>query len=143
MGMDKFDWLETYYKRYQANESRGDSVSEYVWQTVKTADHSHIKSTDYTGTYEDKWFGKMEVFVKDNQLWIKSFRSPKLTGPMSYYKANSFAIKWEYQDMNADAFAIFSLDEEGKAQSIRMKGISPNIDFSFDFQDLDLRRIKD
>ena len=143
MGLDHFDWLETYYKRFQANESRGDSVSDYVWQTVKTADHSQIKTADFKGIYEDKWFGKMEVFVKDNQLWIKSFRSPKLTGPMSYYKANSFAIKWEYQDMNADAFAIFSLDEEGKAQSIRMKGISPNIDFSFDFQDLNLRRIKD
>ena len=61
---------------------------------------------------------------------------------MQFYKANTFAIKWEYQDMNADAFAIFSLDEEGKAQSIEMKGISPNIDFSFDFQDLDLQRIK-
>jgi hypothetical protein len=61
---------------------------------------------------------------------------------MQFYKANTFAIKWEYQDMNADAFAIFSLNEEGKAQSIKMKGISPNIDFSFDFQDLDLQRIK-
>ena len=44
--------------------------------------------------------------------------------------------------MNADAFAISSLDEEGKAQNIKMKGISPNIDFSFDFQDLDLRRVE-
>ena len=61
---------------------------------------------------------------------------------MYYYKANAFAIKWDYRDMNADAFAIFSLDEEGKAQSIKMKGISPNIDFSFDFQDLDLRRVE-
>ena len=43
--------------------------------------------------------------------------------------------------MNADAFVIFSLDEEGKAQGIKMKGISPDIDFSFDFQDLDLLRI--
>ena len=34
------------------------------------------------------------------------------------------------------------LDEEGIAQSIKMKGISPNIDFSFDFQDLDLKRIE-
>ena len=44
--------------------------------------------------------------------------------------------------MNADAFALFNLDEEGIAQSIKMKGISPNIDFSFDFQDLDLKRIE-
>lgn len=38
--------------------------------------------------------------------------------------------------------AVGSLDEEGKAESIKMKGISPNIDFSFDFQDLDLRRVE-
>jgi hypothetical protein len=45
--------------------------------------------------------------------------------------------------MNCDAFAIFALDEEGKAQSLKMKGISPNIDFSFDFQDLDLKRVEE
>ena len=60
---------------------------------------------------------------------------------MSLYKANTFAIKWEYQDMNADAFAIFSLDQEGKAIALKMKGISPNIDFSFDFQDLNFVRV--
>ena len=43
--------------------------------------------------------------------------------------------------MNADALATFTLDQKGKAQSITMKGISEFIDFSFDFQDLDLRRI--
>jgi hypothetical protein len=62
---------------------------------------------------------------------------------MAFYNANTFAVKWEYQDMNADAFAMFSLDENGKAESIKMKGISPNIDFSFDFQDLFLERIVD
>ena len=60
---------------------------------------------------------------------------------MHIYKANTFAIKWEYQDMNADAFAMFTLDEDGKATRIKMKGISPNIDFSFDFHDLDLERV--
>ena len=61
---------------------------------------------------------------------------------MSYYKANTFAIEWEFKDMECDAFASFSLDENGKAQSIKMKGISPAIDFSFDFQDLNLERVK-
>ncbi|MFA5973646.1 MAG: serine hydrolase [Lentimicrobiaceae bacterium] len=142
LGLDDFDWTEKYFARFQARQNVGDSVTMKVWETVKTADNSHIDAGEYIGLYEDKWFGKMEVFKKGNQLWIKSIRSPKLTGQMHFYKANSFAVKWEYQDMNADAFAIFSLDEEGKAQSIRMKGISPDIDFSFDFQDLDLRRIK-
>ena len=61
---------------------------------------------------------------------------------MFFYQANTFAIKWEYQDMNCDALAIFSLDENGKATGIKMKGISPNIDFSFDFQDLNLQRFE-
>ena len=60
---------------------------------------------------------------------------------MALYNASTFALKWEYQATNCDAFAMFLLDETGKAQSIKMKGISSNMDFSFDFQDLDLQRI--
>jgi CubicO group peptidase (beta-lactamase class C family) len=140
LGLDDFEWIEKYYKQFQSRQGKADSVTIQVWETVKSANDDHINVKDYIGIYKDKWFGKVEVFMDKDQLWFKSYRSPKLNGPMFYYKANAFAIKWEYQDMNADAFAIFSLDEEGKAQSIRMKGISPNIDFSFDFQDLDLQR---
>jgi hypothetical protein len=39
--------------------------------------------------------------------------------------------------MDADAFVIFSLDENGKASGMTMKTISPLTDFSYDFQDLD------
>ena len=43
--------------------------------------------------------------------------------------------------MDADAFAIFSLDETGKVTGITLKAISPLTDFSYDFQDLDFRRV--
>ena len=142
LGLDDYGWVEKYSQRMAANASSADSVTAKVWETVAAAKNTNIHVADYTGIYEDKWFGKIEVFLKGDQLWFKAYRSPKLNGPMSFYKANTFAIKWEYQDMPADAFAMFSLDENGKAQSIKMKGISPSIDFSFDFQDLDLKRIK-
>ena len=44
--------------------------------------------------------------------------------------------------MDADAFATFSLDEEGKPIGLKMKPISPATDFSYDFQDLDFVRVK-
>lgn len=140
--IDNFNWLDHIFKRVKKNKIESDSVTTKVWKTVESAKTENVNNEDYIGIFKDNWFGKVEVFMNDNQLWFKSYRSPKLNGPMFYYKANAFAIKWEYQDMNGDAFAIFSLDEEGKAQSIKMKGISPNIDFSFDFQDLDLKRIE-
>ena len=143
LGLDDFGWIEKNVTRMNQQKITGDEISNKVWAKVEAEKNTAVKKDDYIGIYEDKWFGKVEVFLKDKQLWIKCHRSPKLNGPMAFYNANTFAIKWEYQAMNADAFAMFSLDETGKAQSIKMKGISPNIDFSFDFHDLDLTRINE
>jgi CubicO group peptidase (beta-lactamase class C family) len=142
LGLDDFQWIDKLAKFLKSREEKGGDVTKKVWETVEANKKTLIDESKYIGIYKDNWFGNVEVFKKGTQLWIKSHRSPKLNGPMYFYNANTFAIKWEYQDMNCDAFAMFSLDENGIAQSIKMKGISPNIDFSFDFHDLDLQRIK-
>lgn len=141
-GLDDAHWIDNRARNLMKNLSNVDEVTKKVWEKVDSVQHTKIKNEDYMGMYEDKWFGKMEVFMKDKQLWIRSLRSPKLNGPMYFYNTNTFAIKWEYQDMNCDAFATFSFKEKGKAQSFNMKGISPSIDFSFDFGDLNLIRAK-
>ncbi|WP_037320261.1 serine hydrolase [Salegentibacter sp. Hel_I_6] len=141
LGLDDFGWIDKYAEYFKKNKEEGDIVSEKVWEVIESVDNSHIKVENYIGVYKDPWFGRVEVFMNGDKLWMKSYKSPKLNGEMYFYNANTFAVKWEYQDMNADAFAMFSLDEEGKAQRIKMKGISPNIDFSFDFHDLDLIRV--
>lgn len=140
---DKVDWIARLRSASERRQASGDLVTEQVWQQVEDSKNIQIQSQDYVGVYEDKWFGKIEVFESGDQLWFRSYRSPRLNGPMQYYEDDTFAIRWDYQDMNADAFAIFGMDENGRAQSIKMKGISPNIDFSFDFHDLDLLRVED
>lgn len=137
------NWLEMAQGMQQQGQQRGDPDSEKVWAEVEENKSVKVKKDSYVGIYEDDWFGKVEIFEKNGALWFKSNKSPRLNGKMAFYKDNTFAIKWEYQDMKADAFAIFSLDEKGEAQGIKMKGISRFIDFSFDFQDLDLKRILD
>ena len=142
LGLNDNAWLDKFVTFFENRAKSGDTVTDQVWADVRKADKSKVVENDYIGVYEDVWFGKMEVFKKGDDLWMKSYRSPKLNGQMFFYKANTFAIKWEFQDMNCDAFAMFSLDENGKANGLKMKGISPNIDFSFDFQDLELKRVK-
>ena len=142
IGVEKKDWLTEMKQQIEMMESRGDSVLTAVWDIVENSRFKKPNPKDYIGTYRDNWFGDVEIWLDDNnELWFRSHRSPKLTGSMHYYRANTFAIKWNYTDMPCDAFALFSLDENGKAINIRMKAISPNTDFSFDFHDLDLRRI--
>lgn len=141
LGLDDNEWIDKYATYFEKRKAEGDAVTKEVWDVVANADNSKVDINNYIGIYQDPWFGKVEVFMNDDKLWMKSHKSPKLNGEMHFYKANTFAVKWEYQDMNADAFSMFSLDEEGKTQGIKMKGISPNIDFSFDFHDLDLKRL--
>ncbi|GGW21933.1 serine hydrolase [Arenibacter certesii] len=141
LGVDKTDWIANADKRLQESEAESDSITTAVWQTVAKPKSTKIDYSNFVGTYQDNWFGKVEVFLKNGKPWFTSYRSPKLNGEMFFYKANTFAVKWEYRDMPCDAFAMFTLDENGKAIGIKMKGISPYIDFSFDFQDLDLKRI--
>ena len=95
----------------------------------------------YVGTYRDAWFGDIVISVKNGRLWFDSRRSPKLTGELVPYKGNSFIAKWRDRSMNADAFVLFDLDEQGVGSAIRMKPVSPLTDFSYDFQDLDLKRV--
>ncbi|MFK5891105.1 MAG: serine hydrolase [Flavobacteriaceae bacterium] len=143
LGIPKSDWVNRYVKALANRQQKGGTVTKKVWKTVEAAKNTPINTSNYVGFYKDNWFGMIKIFLKGKQLWFKSLRSPKLNGPMAFYKANTFAIKWAFRDMNADAFAMFTLDENGKAIAIKMKGISPNIDFSFDFQDLDLKRVKE
>jgi len=141
LGLEDYGWTDRYLASFKAGSGEAQAKVEQVWQTVEAASDIHINPDDYTGIYEDPWFGKIKVYLKEEQLWFTSMRSPDLTGPMHYYNANAFAIKWEKRELDADAFAIFSLDEEGQAQHIHMKGISPDIDFSYDFQDLKFKRV--
>jgi CubicO group peptidase (beta-lactamase class C family) len=139
--LDDFQWIDKYSAYMMSRQSGDDAATDKVWEAVENNKQDTVEVNNYIGIYEDIWFGKIEVFMKDKQLWIKCLRSPLLNGPLKLYKDQTFAIKWEYQDMNADAFAMFTLDENGKANGFTMKGISPNIDFSFDFEDLVIKRV--
>lgn len=99
-------------------------------------------SFEVKGIYADPWFGEVEISEKEGQLWFGSKRSSRLTGPMYYYKGNTYIVRWTDRSMDADAYLVFSLDTEGTAHGIKISAISPLTDFSFDFQDLDLNRKK-
>ncbi|WP_159023536.1 serine hydrolase [Formosa sp. L2A11] len=142
LGVEKKDWITELSEYSKAQEKDGDAVTKAVWDTVETNKKTKIDFNTYIGTYNDPWFGDITVTEKKGKLWFTSKRSPKLNGQMYFYKATTFAVKWEFTGMPCDAFATFNLNEEGNAIGIKMKGISPNIDFSFDFQDLNLTRVE-
>jgi len=136
LGMDDYGWIEKYSKYMKSSAEKAEAVVTEVWGKIEKADDSQIAFDNYVGTYKDPWFGDMVVEVKNGKQWLTSKRSPHLNGELFYYQANTYVVKWEFTAMPCDAFIIFSLDENGLAQSMEIKPVSPATDFSFDFQDL-------
>ncbi|KAA9345961.1 serine hydrolase [Adhaeribacter soli] len=146
LGIKNTDRVKEYNERRLAGEAHAAKVVAKVENEIKEQQAKKaatIEPSAIVGTYKDNWFGEVEIFEKHGKTWFKSQRSPKLIGEMLPYKANTYIVKWRDRSQDADAFVMFSLDNDGKATSIKMKPISPLTDFSFDFQDLDLYRIKD
>jgi CubicO group peptidase (beta-lactamase class C family) len=134
---------------YAANRNAGiasiKKLKDSIWHEIDKARSMKTGPTDlsvYTGTFRDIWFGDVSITMDNGRMWFQSKRSPKLGGEMFPYKGNTFVVKWRDRSMDADAYVMFDLDENGKAKSITMKPISPSTDFSFDFQDLEFHRAK-
>ncbi|MGC4128352.1 MAG: serine hydrolase [Bergeyella sp.] len=145
LGIDDRNWLKTYGERkakFDADIEKGKAEVLAKSNAFAKMKAQHPKPEQYLGTYTDEWFGDVDIFSQNNETRVVCKNSPRLKGQLIPYSTNTFIIKWEDRSYDADAFIIFGFDENGKAQSAKIKPISEITDFSFDFEDLDLKRTK-
>jgi CubicO group peptidase (beta-lactamase class C family) len=151
LGIAGTDRVTEYSAGRKMQLDRANKLTDSIWKEVEsvgsatntgTAGTRKIDFAVFTGVYRDDWLGEVTISVKNGRLWFEARRTPQLTGEMLPYKGNSFIVKWMNRSMDADAYVVFSLDERGIATGITMKPVSPLTDFSYDFQDLDLHRVK-
>jgi len=142
LGLPRKDWINEMLTLRNSRTQSAKKITDQVDVEIsKSREHpAPIDFTLYTGTYSDPWFGDVLISVKNGKYWFESKRSPKLSAEMIPYKGNSFVLVWPDHSMGANAFAIFSMDENGKPNGMTMKAISPLTDFSYDFQDLDFKK---
>ncbi|MEP6675868.1 MAG: serine hydrolase [Ferruginibacter sp.] len=144
-GIKGVERVKQQHDRVVNNEADAKKITDNIWRDIEAQQKINTAKTEaalFTGTYTDKWFGDVVIAEKNGKLWFQSKRSPKLSGEMFAYKGNTFIVKWNDRSMDADAFVKFNVDNNGRGSAISMNSISPLTDFSFDFQDLDLKRTK-
>ncbi|GAA4792062.1 serine hydrolase [Olivibacter ginsenosidimutans] len=138
------DRIQENFDQEQAWFAKGKSATDSLWKVIEhQRENTTIDLASYVGTYRDDWFGKVDITRHSQHLFFTAQRSPKLKGTLTHYKGNTFIVRWNDRSLDADAYLIFSLNKDGFASSIKMQAISPLTDFSFDFQDLNLKRINE
>jgi len=133
------DWADRFAKIREQNIAR--ATKKVKEEQKSNQPKSVLPLEDYTGLYRDKWFGDVSISMKGNLLYFTAQKSLKLRGPLNLFKFNTFKVRWTDRSFNADAYAIFSTDFEGKVNGLNMKAISPLTDFSYDFHDLNFIKV--
>jgi CubicO group peptidase (beta-lactamase class C family) len=139
LGEQGFDWIGAVGRA----QDRLDSLA-------RTNDRERLAQRDvesrpplplerYAGIYRDRWYGDVRVLLKGRRLEMQFSRSPMLSGTLEHFQYDTFIVRWASREMNADAFVTFDLNPDGSIERVRMKPVSATTDFSYDFQDLDLR----
>ncbi len=144
-GIKGRDWVADLSGRRKKSLDMAKEITDKVASDISSAQRSGgaaIGADVISGLYSDAWLGEATVEMKDGKLRFSSKRSPRLTGEMIPYKANTYVVKWDDRSMDADAFVNFTLDENGKSSGFTMRAISPLTDFSYDFHDLEFHRVK-
>jgi hypothetical protein len=144
-GIKGIDRIRQYSLAEQKAISNAEKITADIWKEINAQNSESSTNPDYgiyTGKFSDVWFGEVTISERNGKLFFASKRSPALAGEMFPYKGNTFLVKWDDRSLDADAFVMFNLDKTGKAKEMTMEAISPLTDFSFDFQDLDFKRLE-
>lgn len=91
---------------------------------------------DYEGQYTDPWYGAMNIKREGKKLIMSFSRTPDLTGEMEHFQHDTFIVRWKERNFNADSYVTFALDHDGSIEHVKMKAVSTETDFSYDFHDL-------
>ena len=143
LGVQGPDWIAA----YQAIEKRGAAATAQSTRSSASARDTTSKPSlalaGYTGKYRDAWYGDMTIAAAGNGLTISFDRTPLLAGTLEHWQHDTFVARWKDRELRADAFVTFALNPDGTIDSVRMKAVSPETDFSYDFHDLLFRKLVD
>jgi CubicO group peptidase (beta-lactamase class C family) len=142
IGGRKTDWLGAYQK---LQERRASMIAAAERETAGKRDSTSGPSlplASYVGTYYDAWYGDVSIGLENGRLIIQFGHTPSLVGDLEHWQYDTFVARWRDRQLRADAFVTFDLNPDGSIDQVKMKPASPEVDFSFDFQDLLLKPAK-
>ena len=106
-----------------------DSINKELSQEQLTF---HANAKQFVGLYHDKWFGNIMISIRDGKLWFTAQRSPQLRGFLLPYKNDTFFIRWQNPEIDADSFVLFKKGSTGKFDAMTLQAAVPNLGYNFD-----------
>lgn len=140
LGASPTDWIAAYDAIVKRRAAASIAVTGSATAARDASSKPSLALDRYAGTYRDAWYGDMTIAKNGSALTISFDRTPLLKGVLEHWQQDTFVAKWNDRELRADAFVTFSLNPDGTIDTVRMRALSPDTDFSYDFQDLLFRK---
>lgn len=132
------DWVSAYSASLAKSREKADEAWEKHQAARDRRSRPSLPLSGYAATYRDAWYGDVTISLEDRKLVMRFAHTPALVGTLEHWQHDTFLVRWHDRALNADAFASFALDPDGKVRELRMEAASSLTDFSFDFHHLRL-----
>ena len=136
LGAADTDWVDAYQKVAARRKASAAATVQKAASSRNAASKPSLPPAGYAGTYTDAWYGDVAITEEDGRLVMRFTKTPALVGDLEHWQYDTFLVKWRDRELRADAYVTFALTPDGRVEQAKMVAASPEVDFSFDFQDL-------
>jgi hypothetical protein len=141
LGAAPTDWVTALRDLAKVEEAQGAAEEKKAAGKRNADSRPSLPLGAYAGRYRDEWYGDVAVAERAGKLTISFTHTRQLTGDLVHWQYDTFVARWRDRSLGADAFVTFSLGADGAIEAVKMAPVSPLTDFSYDFQDLELRPV--
>lgn len=141
LGAPAMDWVDAYAKVEARQQARVAEEARKAAASRTAASTPSLPLAGYAGTYRDDWYGDITITMEGGRPVMRFTRTPLLVGDLEHWQHDTFIARWRDRELRADAYVTFALNPDGSIDQAKMQAVSSETDFSFDFQDLLLRRV--
>jgi CubicO group peptidase (beta-lactamase class C family) len=135
------DWVAAFRDLTNIEKAEGEAEAAKAAGKRNRDSRPSLPLATYAGRYRDAWYGDVVVEHRDGKLTIRFTHTKQLAGELEHWQYDTFVARWRDRTLFADAYVTFSLKPDGSIAGARIVPVSPLTDFSFDFQDLALKRV--
>jgi CubicO group peptidase (beta-lactamase class C family) len=134
------DWIAAFRRRADEQQKSAREAVERARAARDAAARPALPLASYAGRYRDPWYGDAEVREEGGRLQLRMTRTKGMLADLEHWQHDTFVARWREAFMSdaqpADAYVVFALKPDATVERMTMAPVSPAIDFSFDFQDL-------
>lgn len=141
VGAPAFDWFTPVVARATEQAAQDNADPDVPTVPRDTLHKPSLPLERYAGTFRDAWYGDVIVTHTNGKLTMRFTHSPALNGELIPWGRETFVARWTDRAVRGDAFVTYHLGPDGAIESVKMKAVSPAVDFSYDYHDLLLKPV--